>query len=471
MVRRRTRKNPSLPSAPPKRRLAGGADPAKLESSLSRVRKLSKGLNERDRPFSPERPGTWHGSSRDLVVNRRLRRNSQLVVLTEEDYEALPESQRQNWPGYTYKMTYETWDQEAIEAGETDDKGWEEEGSEPYESLDAVLRATRDHSWVEWSDSNPDGKRSWLVSEDDEDHRTGDRTQYSLWIERADGLPKNQEEIDHINEAFGISNFGRMRRNAEQTRFPGMGVPPEIQIGTFSWRQVGGDMDPGGHGGLIARANGDQIELIEIQPVREYVGDSEAADVGFPFWTREASYDLNDLSLDKKDVQSALQSMDIDTDALEAITPDQRALAIAEALMRYGYAVEEGQAGWSKDIVRFPVEWWGGTTATFEEYCGDEDDEFRRDVLNEEWHYVYGSGMKGYLFDNGPYAAESVNDAIDSLVDTFTSGDPSISDDEEKRMRAALIKDGYWEFDNPKEIGAEYCEITREDGPMPEDEE
>ena len=36
MVRRRTRKNPSLPSAPPRRR-AGGVDPAKLDSSLSKI--------------------------------------------------------------------------------------------------------------------------------------------------------------------------------------------------------------------------------------------------------------------------------------------------------------------------------------------------------------------------------------------------------------------------------------------------
>lgn len=71
---RRTRKNPSLPSAPPKRRFQGGSvPPAQVSSSLARVRKLSRGLNERDRPFSPERPGSWQGSSRDLVVNGRLR--------------------------------------------------------------------------------------------------------------------------------------------------------------------------------------------------------------------------------------------------------------------------------------------------------------------------------------------------------------------------------------------------------------
>ena len=39
--------------------------------------------------------------------------------------------------------------------------------------------------------------------------------------------------------------------------------------------------------GTIARStrSGDAIELLQIQPVREYIGDKEAAEVGFPFWT------------------------------------------------------------------------------------------------------------------------------------------------------------------------------------------
>ena len=270
----------------------------------------------------------------------------------------------------------------------------------------------------------------------------------------------------------------RHRKNAHQTGF-GFGESLELQMPTFGWRQIGGDMNPGSHGGLIARADGDQIELIEIQPVREYVGDGEAAEVGFPFWTKEATYDLSDLSLDQEDVVSALQSVGIGKDGvtdqgdavLPEASPEQRVVIIAEALMRYGVGSEEGPAGWAEKLLNFPIEWWGGTIATFPEYCGDEDDEFRRDVLGEEWHYVYGSGQKGYMYDNGPHVAESEQDAIDGLVETFTGTDPEISEAEEKRMRAALAKDGYYEFDNPREIGAEYCEITREDGPMPEEDE
>ena len=62
----------------------------------------------------------------------------------------------------------------------------------------------------------------------------------------------------------------------------------EIVIPTMDWEQIGGDMSPGTYGGTIATGDGQTIELIKIQPVREYVGDKEAAEVGFPFWTREA---------------------------------------------------------------------------------------------------------------------------------------------------------------------------------------
>jgi len=145
-----------------------------------------------------------------------MRRNSgdHLVVYTDDEFDELSPAQREAWKGYTYKMTYEIVTPESAEDGDAEERGWVEEGSEPYDSLQAVLRATRDHNWLEWSDSNPDGVRSWLVSEGEQDYRSGADTSYSLWIERADRKPKSEEEIDYISEAFGISGFGRMRRNS-----------------------------------------------------------------------------------------------------------------------------------------------------------------------------------------------------------------------------------------------------------------
>ena len=166
----------------------------------------------------------------------------------------------------------------------------------------------------------------------------------------------------------------------------------EIQIPSMPmWKQIGGDMDPGAYGGILARSDGNALELLEIQPVRENVGDKEAAEVGFPFWTREAWYDIDDLDPSKKQVQSALQSIGMEMGTLEHdFTPTQRALVIAEALLGYGHGVEEGPAGWSKDVVPGEVKWSSGKVAG-SEYIADEDDTFIREVLLDDLDVDYES--------------------------------------------------------------------------------
>lgn len=173
----------------------------------------------------------------------------------------------------------------------------------------------------------------------------------------------------------------------------------EITIPTMDWEQIGGDMDPGTYGGTIATGDGQTIELLKIQPVREHVGDKEAADVGFPFWTREASFDASDLDPSDKDVKGALQYIGMELDTLEAdFTPTQRALVIAEALLDYGRA-DEGPAGWSGDIgIPDKVKWSTGKIAG-SEYIADEDDLFVREVLLDDLDVDYekllpASGLK-----------------------------------------------------------------------------
>jgi hypothetical protein len=157
----------------------------------------------------------------------------------------------------------------------------------------------------------------------------------------------------------------------------------------MDWEQIGGDMDPGAHGGIIATGDGSSIELIEIQPVRTHVGDKEAAEVGFPFWTREAYFDLDDLDPSHEDVKSALDSIGMDLETLEAdFTPTQRAMVIAEALLGWGRG-DEGPTGWSGDIgIPDKVKWWGGKTAG-SEYLEDEDDLFVREVLLDDLNIDY----------------------------------------------------------------------------------
>jgi hypothetical protein len=187
-------------------------------------------------------------------------------------------------------------------------------------------------------------------------------------------LDARANDGNHLKESGDRTMETRNRRGVGEST---EGV--EITIPTMGWEQIDGDMDPGAHGGTIARSDGHTIELLKIQPVREYVGDDEARDVGFPFWTREASFDQSDLDPGEKDVQSAMQSIGIDADYLRDITPTQRALTLASALLDYGRA-EEGPAGWSKDIIHEPVKWQYGDVAGAE-YLADEDEAFRNEVL------------------------------------------------------------------------------------------
>jgi hypothetical protein len=183
------------------------------------------------------------------------------------------------------------------------------------------------------------------------------------------------------------NNMSRVR-NRRQPSLPGFPDIPEkleIRIPTMPWEQIGGDMDPGAYGGLIATADGDHIELLEIQPVAEYVGNREAADVGFPFWTKEAWFDLEDLDPKNEDVKSALASSGFDEGEQkiwleEEATPEQRALVIAESLLRYGRG-DEGPSGWSSDLPDHEVKWNSGKIATIPDYLADEDESFRDDVL------------------------------------------------------------------------------------------
>ncbi len=140
--------------------------------------------------------------------------------------------------------------------------------------------------------------------------------------------------------------------------------------------QIGGDCDPATHGAIIARADGLTIDLTEIQPVRACVGDREAQDVGFPFWTRTATYWADDLDTDNADVKAALESSGID---LSDVRPELLTVTIAQACLSYGLGVDEGPAGWAKDILpRERVQWWTSIRPNGWRFLACEDVEFRR---------------------------------------------------------------------------------------------
>lgn len=145
------------------------------------------------------------------------------------------------------------------------------------------------------------------------------------------------------------------------------------------WKQIGGDQNPGRYGALIARISrgGDDIEIVEIQPVLEHVGDAEARQVGFPFWSNEASYSKEDLRPGSKEMQDAMRSYDVTEEDLPEGTGDNYWFALAEIAMRYGIGVDPGPSGFAEDVVPGKVKWWSGKVAG-PNYLLDEDKAFRR---------------------------------------------------------------------------------------------
>lgn len=127
------------------------------------------------------------------------------------------------------------------------------------------------------------------------------------------------------------------------------------------WYQIDGDVNPAQYGATIAREDSyGRIEVIQIQPTTEYVGNDAYSDgIGFPFWSREASYDLDNLRHTlTDDGKGVLSSIGACADDFDLSKRGDR-LALASAMLSYGVAVYEGPAGWSSDVLcRRRVSWW-----------------------------------------------------------------------------------------------------------------
>lgn len=88
--------------------------------------------------------------------------------------------------GITISTTYETWDEEALEAGETDNKGYEIE-KEEYNFRDLV-RLFQNGGYTEGDSS------SWYsTSDSDIDFRTGEHTNRSIHFS---DVPRKRKYFD-----------------------------------------------------------------------------------------------------------------------------------------------------------------------------------------------------------------------------------------------------------------------------------
>lgn len=88
-----------------------------------------------------------------------------------------------------------------------------------------------------------------------------------------------------------------------------------------------------------------------------------------------------------------------------------------------------------------------------------------------KWHYVYGSGSPGCLYDNGPHRTETLRDAVDDAMSVFSDvwdEYPSMAES----CEAALLEGGLFHLGYASEMaGAAYIEVSRVPGPMPAEDE
>ena len=112
--------------------------------------------------------------------------------------------------GYYYRMAYDVVTEESAAEGDVAERGWEVERSDDYQSLhDLLSDVSGKASWTEWSSTNPSG-HDWVVSEAEQDYRTGDYTSYALFIRRNDGQPLSAREIGYVTDELGLQRWGRM---------------------------------------------------------------------------------------------------------------------------------------------------------------------------------------------------------------------------------------------------------------------
>src|SRR5882724_4374560 len=267
MPKKRQRRNP-VPKAPPKRRFAGAppVSPAQLRSSLSRVRAMSGQLDERQRPFNPERAGSWRGSSRDLVVNGRMDEFTRGFLETAL-WSSTDDSDDSGGVPLDKNYSIDDFDPTTL-AGLTEDcQRFQEENAADLADFDD---AENGHNF--WLTRCGHGAGFW-----DGDYP---EPQASRLTEASEAFGNVDLYIGDDGVLYASGYEPPLTPNGEQLSFKDFGQL-DIPMPDFDWRQISGDMNPCAHGGIIARCDGGQIDLIEIQPVREYVGDDEAKEVGF----------------------------------------------------------------------------------------------------------------------------------------------------------------------------------------------
>ena len=93
---------------------------------------------------------------------------------------------------YVVSIAYETWTDEDLEIGETDDKGWEEEGIEE-EAEDLIAYG----EYYDYVDEN-----HWHQTDHEGDPVTGSRTNKDMWVDNVDDTPVTGRDLEFIKTLF-----------------------------------------------------------------------------------------------------------------------------------------------------------------------------------------------------------------------------------------------------------------------------
>lgn len=163
-----------------------------------------------------EHDGLWEGDRGDWLEYEEVwSRSSRYSNKLNERVANKKRAQEGDKP-FRVGVTYEVWDDESLEIGDTDEKGWEVE-MEPADLLDIADYVHKYGPFNEAS-SYPSQPGDWWTNFDaDENFETGARTNYSIFVEYDDGSQLDQRDFDIVSK---------------------------IVSGEMSWSEVDDMMDP-----------------------------------------------------------------------------------------------------------------------------------------------------------------------------------------------------------------------------------
>lgn len=145
---------------------------------------------EGNRVKIPKHKAEMEADAAELKKRREMERKAKGVASSKEigklATEVLPEEEGQK----IIKTTYETWDEEDLEAGDTDKKGWKDEEGTVFDTVEDAIEWLKKNKATHPS-SNKFHTGIWYSAEDEQDIKTGERTTYSFHLY---GFTDDEEE-------------------------------------------------------------------------------------------------------------------------------------------------------------------------------------------------------------------------------------------------------------------------------------